>query len=243
MIDVHTVGAGGGSIAYVDAGGAFRVGPRSAGAEPGPACYGRGGEEATVTDANVVLGRLRPGVLPRRRDEDRACARDRGGRAAQRPARARHPRGRRGRDHARQPQHGERDPLADDPEGARPPAVHARRLRRRRAAPRGRGGPLARHPAGAGSGLPRAHVGDRAPLHRPEVRPDPERVHARPRGRPGQAQRGLRAPRRRGPRAAAPRRRRGGAHHARSCGRRPLRRPGVRASGADAVGDARRGGA
>ena len=60
MIDVHTVGAGGGSIAYVDPGGAFRVGPRSAGAEPGPACYGRGGEEATVTDANVVLGRLRP---------------------------------------------------------------------------------------------------------------------------------------------------------------------------------------
>lgn len=60
MIDVHTVGAGGGSIAYVDAGGAFRVGPKSAGADPGPACYGRGGEEATVTDANVVLGRLRP---------------------------------------------------------------------------------------------------------------------------------------------------------------------------------------
>jgi N-methylhydantoinase A len=60
MIDVHTVGAGGGSIAYVDSGGAFRVGPKSAGAEPGPACYGRGGEEATVTDANVVLGRLRP---------------------------------------------------------------------------------------------------------------------------------------------------------------------------------------
>ncbi len=60
MIDVHTVGAGGGSIAYVDAGGAFRVGPKSAGAEPGPACYGRGGLEATVTDANVVLGRLRP---------------------------------------------------------------------------------------------------------------------------------------------------------------------------------------
>jgi N-methylhydantoinase A len=60
MIDVHTVGAGGGSIAYVDSGGAFRVGPKSAGADPGPACYGRGGEEATVTDANVVLGRLRP---------------------------------------------------------------------------------------------------------------------------------------------------------------------------------------
>jgi N-methylhydantoinase A len=60
MIDVHTIGAGGGSIAYVDAGGAFRVGPRSAGAVPGPAAYGRGGVEPTVTDANLVLGRLDP---------------------------------------------------------------------------------------------------------------------------------------------------------------------------------------
>jgi N-methylhydantoinase A len=60
MIDVHTIGAGGGSIAYVDPGGAFRVGPRSAGSEPGPACYGRGGAEPTVTDAHVVLGRLSP---------------------------------------------------------------------------------------------------------------------------------------------------------------------------------------
>jgi N-methylhydantoinase A len=58
MIDIHTIGAGGGSIAYVDQGGAFRVGPRSAGAVPGPAAYGRGGTQPTVTDANVVLGRL-----------------------------------------------------------------------------------------------------------------------------------------------------------------------------------------
>jgi len=58
MIDIHTIGAGGGSIARVDSGGAFRVGPKSAGANPGPACYGRGGKEPTVTDANVVLGRL-----------------------------------------------------------------------------------------------------------------------------------------------------------------------------------------
>jgi N-methylhydantoinase A len=58
MIDIHTIGAGGGSIAYLDAGGAFRVGPRSAGAVPGPAAYGRGGTEPTVTDANLVLGRL-----------------------------------------------------------------------------------------------------------------------------------------------------------------------------------------
>ncbi len=60
MIDIDAIGAGGGSIAYLDAGGAFRVGPRSAGAEPGPACYGRGGSEPTVTDAQVVLGRLDP---------------------------------------------------------------------------------------------------------------------------------------------------------------------------------------
>jgi N-methylhydantoinase A len=58
MLDVHTVGAGGGSIAWRDAGGALRVGPQSAGADPGPACYGRGGTEPTVTDANLVLGYL-----------------------------------------------------------------------------------------------------------------------------------------------------------------------------------------
>jgi N-methylhydantoinase A len=58
MVDVHTVGAGGGSIAWRDAGGALRVGPRSAGADPGPACYGRGGVEPTVTDANLLLGYL-----------------------------------------------------------------------------------------------------------------------------------------------------------------------------------------
>ena len=58
MVDVHTVGAGGGSIGWMDHGGALRVGPRSAGAEPGPACYGRGGTEPTVTDANLLLGYL-----------------------------------------------------------------------------------------------------------------------------------------------------------------------------------------
>ena len=61
-VAVHTVGAGGGSVAWADRGGALRVGPRSAGADPGPACYGRGGTEPTVTDANVVLGRLDPGA-------------------------------------------------------------------------------------------------------------------------------------------------------------------------------------
>ncbi len=59
-LDIHTIGAGGGSIASVDAGGILHVGPESAGADPGPACYGRGGTAATVTDANVVLGYLDP---------------------------------------------------------------------------------------------------------------------------------------------------------------------------------------
>jgi len=59
MVDMHTIGAGGGSIASIDAGGLLQVGPQSAGADPGPACYGQGGTYATVTDANLVLGRLR----------------------------------------------------------------------------------------------------------------------------------------------------------------------------------------
>lgn len=60
MIDVHTIGAGGGSLAWIDKGGLLRMGPQSATSVPGPACYGRGGTEATVTDANVVLGRINP---------------------------------------------------------------------------------------------------------------------------------------------------------------------------------------
>ena len=60
MIDVQTIGAGGGSVAWIDKGGLVRVGPRSAGADPGPACYRRGGTEPTVTDANIVLGRINP---------------------------------------------------------------------------------------------------------------------------------------------------------------------------------------
>jgi N-methylhydantoinase A len=59
-VAVHTVGAGGGSIAWVDTGGALRVGPRSAGASPGPACYGRGGSDSTVSDADLIVGRLAP---------------------------------------------------------------------------------------------------------------------------------------------------------------------------------------
>ncbi|HMI98577.1 MAG TPA: hydantoinase/oxoprolinase family protein [Gaiellaceae bacterium] len=72
-VDLHTVGAGGGSIAWVDAGGALRVGPESAGADPGPACYGKGGTRPTVTDANLLLGRL-PERLAGGLELDRAAA-------------------------------------------------------------------------------------------------------------------------------------------------------------------------
>jgi N-methylhydantoinase A len=72
-LDVNTVGAGGGSLAWIDAGGALRVGPESAGADPGPACYGRGGTRPTVTDANLLLERL-PAELPGGLELDREAA-------------------------------------------------------------------------------------------------------------------------------------------------------------------------
>jgi N-methylhydantoinase A len=63
MVDLHTIGAGGGSIAFIGEDGMLRVGPKSAGANPGPICYGRGGTEPTITDANLILGRLNPEAL------------------------------------------------------------------------------------------------------------------------------------------------------------------------------------
>jgi N-methylhydantoinase A/oxoprolinase/acetone carboxylase beta subunit len=81
-LDVHTIGAGGGSIAAIDSGGALVVGPRSAGAVPGPACYGRGGTQPTVTDADLVLGRISPeAAFPDLGRLDVAAARDALGRA------------------------------------------------------------------------------------------------------------------------------------------------------------------
>ncbi|MBV9523479.1 MAG: hydantoinase/oxoprolinase family protein, partial [Alphaproteobacteria bacterium] len=74
MIDINTIGAGGGSIARISPTGALTVGPESAGAVPGPVCYGRGGEEPTVTDANLVLGRLTPALLDGRMAIDAAAA-------------------------------------------------------------------------------------------------------------------------------------------------------------------------
>ncbi|MFQ6672542.1 MAG: hydantoinase/oxoprolinase family protein [Candidatus Tectimicrobiota bacterium] len=82
MFDLHVIGAGGGSLAWVDEGGALRVGPHSAGAEPGPVCYLRGGTEPTVTDANLVLGRLNPeyflgGAMKLDKDAARAALQER----------------------------------------------------------------------------------------------------------------------------------------------------------------------
>ena len=133
-------------IAWVDAGGALRVGPRSAGAAPGPACYGLGGAEPTVTDANVVLGYLstRPrssaaggsSTTTSRGAVDRSTSR--------RAARARRGRGGRGDPARRQREHGRRDPRRLGRARHRPARLHAR-LRRRRGRPaRGRAGARAR---------------------------------------------------------------------------------------------------
>src|SRR5207249_1678745 len=74
-IDIHSIGAGGGSIVWVDAGGALRIGPESAGSDPGPACYGLGGVRPTVTDANLILGILNPqGLLGGKLQLDRNWA-------------------------------------------------------------------------------------------------------------------------------------------------------------------------
>ena len=138
MVDIHTVGAGGGSIAWRDAGGALRVGPHSAGAEPGPACYGRGGTEPTVTDANLVLGHLSADaplagdvVLDARR-------RARGRRARWRTARPRRAGVRRGHRPRGQRRDGARAAGHDRRARRRPAALRAAGLRRRRAAARRR---------------------------------------------------------------------------------------------------------
>ena len=142
MVDVHTIGAGGGSIASVDAAGMLRVGPESAGARPGPICYGRGGTEPTITDANLILGRLNPDRLlgvdqPVTLDHVRGA--DRGqGRQAARPRRRC---GRGGHPAHRQRPHGRRHAAGVAVARPRPARLRAVRLRRR--------GAVACHGAGA----------------------------------------------------------------------------------------------
>ena len=173
-VDLQTVGAGGGSLVWRDSGGALRVGPESAGADPGPACYGRGGERPTVTDANLVLGRL-PDRIAGGLELDRSAAEralagvDAGG-------------GGRGR------QRGDAEGAAARLGRARSRSARVRpgRLRRRRAAARLRARRGARDRDGSRAGSSRRSLG---------ARPRGERRAARPR-------RVTRLPARRGRRAA-----------------------------------------
>ena len=133
-VDVHTVGAGGGSIAHVpELTKALRVGPQSAGAEPGPAAYGKGGTDPTVTDANVVVGHLPPRLLGGEMQLDVDAART----AVQTDRRRDGPRLRGGRGRGdprdRQREHGRRASRRLRPARPRPARLRARRLRRRRA--------------------------------------------------------------------------------------------------------------
>ena len=150
-LDINAVGAGGGSIAWFDRDGLMKVGPQSAGAQPGPACYGRGGTEATVTDANLVLGRLSPrGLLGGGMALDESLARKA---IAPLAAAARLP----GRAHRawharhRRRQHGAGDPRGLGRARARSARLRAAAVRRRRPAARDRCGEEPRHHA-----LPRA---------------------------------------------------------------------------------------
>ena len=188
-IDIAEVGAGGGSLAWLDAGGGLQVGPRSAGADPGPACYGRGGVEPTVTDANVVLGLLPQGAVA---DGQITLSRERAtealGRVAvplelelleaaagvHRIANARMTRALRS---------------VSSEKGARSARVRHRRLRRLwPGARRGPGG-RPRRPHRRGAGGRRAVQRRRAPLRAARV---PRRAHVPPRRRHGRSRTGRR---------------------------------------------------
>ena len=179
-LDMTSISAGGGSIAWIDGGGFLNVGPQSAGADPGPACYGRGGTRPTVTDADVVCGYLNPGLFPRRL----ADARRRGlarrcrsmspspledGRAGGRrrhPAHRRHAHGRRG---ARVRRQARRRSLR----------LHAAAVRRRRRRACRRGRRRARHAADSGAAAAGRVLGARAALHRRGARLHPLRAASR----------------------------------------------------------------
>ena len=144
MVDVSTIGAGGGSIAWIDKGGLLRVGPESAGAQPRPGVLRpRRAREPTVTDANLVLGRINAELLPRRRDcrsivDAARQALERARRASSDMALEEVASADR---RARRLQHGQRDPAGLDRPRSRPARVHARLLRRSRLAPRRRRSP------------------------------------------------------------------------------------------------------
>ena len=157
VIDINAIGAGGGSIAWIDDGGALRVGPISAEAVPGPACYGHGGTRPTISDANLVLGRLggetRLGGRMRLDRGCRACG-DRDPRGASARARRGGGRGRRAAGGARQ--HRARHPRGLGRARARSARLHAGAVRRRGAHARHAGGARAQHVAGGSAAGARA---------------------------------------------------------------------------------------
>ena len=231
VLDIVTVGAGGGSIVWRDDGGMLRVGPRSASADPGPACYRRGGTDPTITDAHLVRGTvLTDTFLGGRMAVDAALSRASFGRVvrAVRPGRGAD---RRRRGAGRGAQHRAGDPARLDRAGARPARLRACPLRG--------GGAVARGAGGRGA----EHRHDRHPARgRGALRLRPRRLGLRALREPHGAiphQRGGR--RRSGPRAVRrdARRRRGRVRGARDCGRAPvhahtgdaLRRAGVRGPG------------
>ena len=184
MIDVVTVGAGGGSIAWLSPEGTLKVGPQSAGADPGPLCYGKGGTEVTITDAHVVLGRIPPhllgGEIPLDVDAARvgveALASKLG--LTARGLRHRHP-----RDLGLEP--GQRAAPGHRQARPRRPRLHAHHVRRLRLAAAVPADGRARHPHRAGASEPRQRLGVR-PAHRrreERLRADPRRARRAARAR------------------------------------------------------------
>ena len=210
MIDVVTVGAGGGSIAWISPEGTLKVGPQSAGADPGPLCYGSGGTEPTVTDAHVVLGRIPPhllgGEIPL--DVERGAGRPRDAGRAARPGleRARH---RDPGDLGLEP--GQRAAPGHGQARPRRPRLHAGDLRRLRLAA---GLPAGRHPRARRrprAAEPGQRVGVRAAHRRRPQRLRADRRRPRTRPRPRARASGVRRPHgagrdRAGPRGVRPRR-------------------------------------
>ena len=226
VIDLVEIGAGGGSIAWVDAGGILRVGPQSAGADPGPVCYGKGGVEPTVTDANLVLGRLNPeyflgGGVALDVDAARAAIEVHCSSKLGLDARRGSPRDRRDREHG----DGERAPAGVGPARVRPARLRAGRVRRRGAAAREPAGRRDRDRDHARAVERRHHLRDGAPGHRSQARVHDDDDHPRCRRRSCGADRLLRCAR--GARVGGhePRERSGGRHRLRPSDRHAVPGP------------------
>ena len=233
MVDARAIGAGGGSLAWVDAAGILKVGPQSAGADPGPACYGRGGTEPTVTDANVSPRPPDGGFPARRGSRARrrcGCPRARAaGRAARALPRARCP-GDRGR---RQQQHGPGTATRLDRPGLRHARLYARGVRGGRPAARVRACAGAADPDRARAALPGRVLGVRGPARGYPVRLHADVLDAASPTRPRARERRLRVARAPRPGGFPPR----GLHRGaapRPLDRRAVRRPELGADGGDA---------